>query len=463
MNKKTLAIVIALLVVVVLVAGFFVYVRSEVTAQEITEEDAYALIDTTLESMMGKYACNSVKYIAENTDYTIDSIEYGSNKDIVLFCSISTIDAKSVILANKAELLSFDPIDPKTGINITSTKLKKSLDPILLDYLKDAKKKALTLEVYIYDTKDGLELHTSNEMVDAFFGGVIGATEEITKTETVEHNGETVSVGMNIRRGLNECYALSYSARKPDASVPIIKAWNNFKYDFHRNFIKDNNWKYITKGLWTTVQITLFSSIIGIVLGFVVAITRVTYSKIGTTIRNPLLRGLLSLGNKICGIYLTILRGTPVLVQLMIIYFVIFMPIGVNKYISAIMCFGLNSGAYVAEIVRGGIMSIDDGQMEAGRSLGFNYPTTMFFIVLPQAFKAVLPALANEFIVLLKETSVSAYIGLNDLARGGDIIRGVTYSAFMPLIAVAIIYLIVVVALSYLVGILERRLRNNER
>ena len=129
----------------------------------------------------------------------------------------------------------------------------------------------------------------------------------------------------------------------------------------------------------------------------------------------------------------------------------------------AIIAFGLNSAAYVAEIVRGGIMSIDPGQMEAGRSLGFNYAQTMIYIILPQTFKSVLPALANEFIVLLKETSVSAYIGLNDLTRGGDIIRGVTYSDFMPLIAVALVYLVIVVVLSACVNQLERRLRKSDR
>lgn len=167
--------------------------------------------------------------------------------------------------------------------------------------------------------------------------------------------------------------------------------------------------------------------------------------------------------NFICKIYLTVTRGTPVLVQLMIIYFVIFAPLKIDKSLVAIIAFGLNSGAYVAEIIRGGIMSIDPGQTEAGRSLGFTYAKTMIYIILPQTFKAVLPALANEFIVLLKETSVSAFIGLNDLTRGGDIIRGVTYSAFMPLLAVAVIYLVIVMILSAGVTKLERRLRKSDR
>ena len=156
------------------------------------------------------------------------------------------------------------------------------------------------------------------------------------------------------------------------------------------------------------------------------------------------------------------IRGTPVVVQLLIIYCVIFGSVNISKILVAIVAFGVNSGAYVAEIIRGGIMSIDKGQFEAGRSLGLSYIQTMIYIILPQAFKNVLPALGNEFIVLLKETSVSGYIALQDLTKGGDIIRSQTYTAFMPLIAVALIYLAVVMLFSWLLGKLERRLKNNE-
>ena len=167
--------------------------------------------------------------------------------------------------------------------------------------------------------------------------------------------------------------------------------------------------------------------------------------------------------NFICNIYLTVIRGTPTMVQLLIIYYVIFSSVHIDKLIVAILAFGTNSGAYVAEIFRSGIMSIDNGQFEAARSLGLSYKTTMISVILPQAFKNVLPALANEFIVLLKETSISGYIGLNDLTRGGDIIRSITYDPMLPLIGVAIIYLVMVMGLSQLVKKLERRLRNNER
>ncbi|MDE6133068.1 MAG: amino acid ABC transporter permease, partial [Oscillospiraceae bacterium] len=157
-----------------------------------------------------------------------------------------------------------------------------------------------------------------------------------------------------------------------------------------------------------------------------------------------------------------VIRGTPVVVQLLIIYFGIFASVNIGKMIVAVIAFGINSGAYVAEIVRSGIMSIDKGQFEAGRSLGFNYVQTMVHIIMPQAFKNVLPALGNELIVLLKETSVSGYIAMEDLTKGGDIIRSRTYDAMMPLLAVALIYLVIVMLLEFAVGKLERRLRNSD-
>jgi ABC-type amino acid transport system permease subunit len=160
-------------------------------------------------------------------------------------------------------------------------------------------------------------------------------------------------------------------------------------------------------------------------------------------------------------VYLTVIRGTPVVIQLMIAYYII-LASSRNGVMVAMLSFGINSGAYVAEIIRGGIMSIDKGQMEAGRSLGFDYIKTMWYVIIPQTMKNVLPSLANEFIVLLKETSVSGYVAVKDLTKGGDIIRGVTYSAFMPLLAVAAIYLVMVMFFTWLVGKLERRLRNSD-
>ena len=241
-----------------------------------------------------------------------------------------------------------------------------------------------------------------------------------------------------------------------------VQAWfEKFAADFDLNFIQGNRWKYLVDGLGTTLLITLLAGLLGIAIGVVIAMVRSTYDKTAEGARPTLGRRLFGVLNGFCRVYLTVLRGTPVVVQLMIIYFVIFASSD-NGTMVAALAFGLNSGAYVAEIVRGGIMSIDNGQFEAGRSLGFNYVQTMRFIVIPQVIKNVLPALANEFIALLKETSVAGYVAVKDLTKGGDIIRSRTYSAFMPLIAVALIYLALVMFFSWLVGKLERRLRNSD-
>lgn len=241
-----------------------------------------------------------------------------------------------------------------------------------------------------------------------------------------------------------------------------MQAWfEKLKADFILNFVQGNRWRYLLNGLGTTLLITLLACLLGIAIGVVIAMVRSTYDKTKEGARMTIGRRLFGIANGFCRVYLTVLRGTPVVVQLMIIYFVIFASSD-NGTLVAALAFGLNSGAYVAEIVRGGIMSIDNGQFEAGRSLGFNYVQTMRFIVIPQVIKNVLPSLANEFIALLKETSVAGYVAVADLTKGADIIRSRTYSPFMPLIAVALIYLALVMFFTKLVGILERRLRNSD-
>ena len=240
---------------------------------------------------------------------------------------------------------------------------------------------------------------------------------------------------------------------------------SNFTDRFYLNFIKDDRWIYIADGLRVTLTVTFFSVLIGIVLGFIIALIRSTYDRTGKKIFRWDGFGdfILWFFNLICKLYLTIIRGTPVVVQLLIIYFVIFASVDVDKVIVAVIAFGINSAAYVAEIFRGGIMSIDIGQMEAGRSLGFSYWQTMMHIILPQAFKTVLPTLGNEFIVLLKETSVAGYVGVIDLTKAGNTIGGRMFSYFIPLISVAVIYLVLVIILSFFVSRLERRLRKSER
>lgn len=244
----------------------------------------------------------------------------------------------------------------------------------------------------------------------------------------------------------------------------IIAFFTSLFDEFKRVMIDGDRFDFILDGLKNTFIITFFSLIIGVVIGVLVAAVRTSFDKNSEAMK---LRGgigyrILAIVNGICKVYLTIIRGTPVVVQLMIFYFVIFASADSGVMV-AIFAFGINSGAYVAEIFRGGIMSIDEGQFEAGRSLGFNYFKTMSFVIVPQMFKAVLPTLCNEFIVLLKETSVAGYVGVIDLTKAGNVIAGRTFSYFIPLITVAIIYLIIVMILTWLVGKLERRLRKSER
>ena len=238
-------------------------------------------------------------------------------------------------------------------------------------------------------------------------------------------------------------------------STTVVSAQSSFIDKFHHNFIADQRWKYLTNGLLITLEISVVAVLIGIVGGFLIAILRSTFDTIEK--KNIFTKTI----NWILKAYITVIRGTPAVIQLMIIYFVVFATTNVDKVTAAFISFGINSSAYIAEIVRSGIMSVDPGQFEAGRSLGFSHAGTMWHFILPQAFKNILPALGNEFIVLVKETSIAGYIGIVDLTKGGDIIRSRTYEAFLPLIAVALIYLVIVMFLTMLVGKLERRLKTD--
>lgn len=237
---------------------------------------------------------------------------------------------------------------------------------------------------------------------------------------------------------------------------------DKLKEEFILCFIEKDRFKYILEGLFNTIRISLVAVLIGVVLGAIVAIIRTAHDKNIESMKNGFGKILLKIANSICILYTTIIRGTPVMIQIMIMFFVIFSNSRDGVPI-AMLTFGINSGAYVAEIIRGGIMSVDAGQEEAGRSLGLSYGDTMWHIIIPQAIKNVLPALANEFIALLKETSVSCYVAVNDLTKGGEIIRSITYVQALPLFIVAMLYLLMVVILSKLVSILERRLRASEK
>lgn len=238
--------------------------------------------------------------------------------------------------------------------------------------------------------------------------------------------------------------------------------FNGLYESFVKTFITDDRWLQLLNGLLVTIEITLFAAAIGIIIGFLIAIIRSTYDmnlsgKKCRSFGDYILKAV----NFICNIYITVIRGTPVVIQLMIMYFIVFAS-SRNGIIAAIISFGINSGAYVAEIVRSGIMSIDKGQFEASRSLGFDYKSTMIHVIIPQAFKNILPALGNEFIVLVKETSVAGYVAIQDLTYVGNLIRSRTYEAFFPLIVVALIYLVIVLILTFLLKKLERRLRSSD-
>ncbi|MCH3971470.1 MAG: amino acid ABC transporter permease [Oscillospiraceae bacterium] len=221
----------------------------------------------------------------------------------------------------------------------------------------------------------------------------------------------------------------------------------------YQSLVVENRYQYILTGLGNTLVISIFAVIIGLVLGTLVALVKTTHQN------NPKKMRVL---NAICSLYLTVIRGTPVVVQLMIMYYIILVGTSLSDVGTAILAFGINSGAYVAEVIRSGIMSVDRGQTEAGRSLGLTERTTMVKIVFPQALKNVLPAVGNEFISLLKETSVAGYIGIQDLTKGGDIIRSTTYQPYAPLLLTAAVYLVIVIGLSTLLSKAERRLRRSD-
>lgn len=283
------------------------------------------------------------------------------------------------------------------------------------------------------------------EVVDMEFDAVI------TSVQTGKADAGIAGITVTPEREKNINFSQPYTNVKQVVitnSGTEAEARPNLIEQFKTCFITGHRYQYLLTGLGHTLTITFFAIIFSLLLGTLIAIVRSTHDRQGTH----------RLLNLICQAYLTIIRGTPTMVQLLIIYYVVFASANVDKLFVAIIAFGMNSAAYIAEVVRSGIMSVDKGQIEAGRSLGLSYSKTMRLIVLPQAFKNVLPAIGNELITLLKETSISGYIGLVDLTKGSDIIRSITYDAMMPLGVVALIYLSIVLALAAGVNNLEKRL-----
>jgi His/Glu/Gln/Arg/opine family amino acid ABC transporter permease subunit len=455
-SKKIWAVVVAIVIAVAAIAGISIYINSSMTASEISLADAESFVNSEYDALA---TTKALKLVASKNKIKVNKISYGDKKDIILDCELETLDVHSVISPNYNMFLSSDEKKANGTMFKSALDFKIEFEPLVLELIADAPIISDYVKITLFEMKDGLVLYADKLSADKVFGGAATIESEVSEIKSVTYpNGKIKKIESgNVNKGLINNFSFKYDGEIPDTSNFAVKIWNSVKRSFVKNFIDHGRWKTIITGLWVTIKLTVCALLIGIALGFMVAFVRCT------RIKNPKSGIVIKILDKICGIYLTITRGTPVVVQIMIIYFVIFMPLGVDKFLAAVICFGLNSGAYVAEIVRGGIMSIDQGQTEAGRSLGFGYMATMWHIVFPQAFKAVLPALANEFVVLLKETSIAFYIGLGDLMYAGNAIRAATYSAFMPLVAVAVIYLIMVLALSKLVSILERRLRNSER
>lgn len=250
------------------------------------------------------------------------------------------------------------------------------------------------------------------------------------------------------------CESLLDRAR---AGTPL-GLWEELNKDFYQAFIQEGRWNLYLEGIGNTLKVAVLALILGVALGLVAAMIRTFHDQ--QREERPSL--LLSFCNALCQVYTTVIRGTPMMVQLLIMAFVIFKS-SRNLVGVASLAFGINSGAYVAEIIRGGLMSVDAGQMEAGRSLGLSYMQSMRRIIIPQAVKNILPALGNELITLLKETSIVTVIGLRDLTKAAQLVTSKTYGGFMALFGVALVYLAMVMVLTWLMNLLERRLRSSDR
>ena len=462
-NKKRLYINLGLVALaILLVAGVFAVdaIANRKGDLDLTAEQAQAYIEQTLAGLPTQGADCS-KYTVENTEIEVLDVQRGEAREFVVRVKYTTPDAARMYEAHKNELFctvhEFVQQREADGKKVNATAIQIYVEAQIKSLLEQQGSVQGEVDVYFYDVREEQPvMYMSDEALNALLGGYVSVKDDIMATEEYVYGGETVSITNNntFRKGINQCFGLvNYDAKVPDTSSPLQQKLNSIGDEFYRNFIEDNRWLYLVEGLGNTLAITALALLLGIVLGIVTSLVRIVHDKTDK----------LYYLDKLVKLYISAIRGTPVMVQLLIIYFVLLLPVGIEKFPAAVLCFGLNSGAYVSEIIRGGIMSIDQGQTEAGRSLGFGFWPTMWHIVIPQAFKVVLPSLCNEFITLLKETSVAFYIGVADLTRGGIKIRSQTYSNFMPLLAVAIIYFVLVLGLTKLVGNLERRLRKSER
>lgn len=464
-KKKRLIINLSLVgLCLVLMAGVFAAdaIANSKGELELTKEQAQEYLNQTLQSLPVAGAECSV-YTVENTAFEVLSIKTGGAREFVVRVKYTTPDVKGMYEEHKNDLFTYvyEYVQAREakGKKVNATLIQIQVEQYVLGLLESQPKTEGEIDVYFYDIREEQPvMYLSDQALDALLGGYVTVKEDIKQTMSFTVNGEEVSIENDntFRSGINQCFGLvNYDPKVPDTSSPLQQRVNKLGDEFYRNFIEKDRWLYLVEGLGNTLTITALALLLGIVLGIVTSLIRIVHD------RTDKLYYL----DKLVKLYVSAIRGTPVMVQLLIIYFVLLSPppLNVGTFPSAVLCFGLNSGAYVSEIIRGGIMSIDIGQTEAGRSLGLGFWPTMWHIVIPQAFKVVLPSLCNEFITLLKETSVACYISVSDLTLGGNKIRSQTYSNFMPLVAVALIYFVLVLGLTKLVGMLERRLRKSER
>lgn len=419
------------------------------TAPMPSDEEAYKLVTDALCKMAGRNSLVAGE-IRDKAEITVNSVGQDGT-GCVINITVKSPDVVPLLKAHIDDITALDEPD-KDGNVLKSDEQKTKICDMVAEWLPESETVENTVDVICGDVDGSWQVYCSEELADTVFPGVRDFKEEIAGTEN------------KALKRLNTLTEVKTDEKEPDTRNWIQRTCDDLKDQFILNFVTEHRWMMIVNGLGTTLEITGVSLVIGILVGIVVAAVRSSFDKNRESLekRGGLGYTLLSFFNGVCKLYVTVIRGTPVVVQVLIYYFIIFTSVK-NGTLVAMLAFGLNSGAYVAEIFRGGIMSVDNGQFEAGRSIGLDYTQTMIYVVIPQVFKSVLPTLCNEFIALLKETSIVGYVGEVDLTKAGDLIRGRTFSAFMPLIAVALIYLAMVVLLTWLVGRLEKRLRKNER
>lgn len=502
-KKKYSRRLIPVILVFIIIAGMFTGCSSD--NDDIGESPVHSPEDLAGKTIGVQLGTTGDIYASDEEGATVQGYNKGADaiqalKQGKVDCVVIDEQPAKAFVANNSDLSILDEALVEEEYAICVAKGNEELTESINDALAKIKEDGTMDQIignYIGDDTKGTQPYESPDDVDTSNGTLIMATNAEFEPYEYRENGEIVGIDAEMAQAVADQLGMkleiedmqfdsiitAVQSGKADIGVAgmtvtedrlqnidftdpyttskqVIVVRNgesassfDLQKSIHQNFIEENRWQYLANGLLTTLEITFFAVIIGIVFGFVIAVLRFSCD---TT-------GKLTILNWILKAYLTIIRGTPAMIQLLIIYYVIFASSNISKVLVAVVAFGLNSSAYIAEIVRSGLTSIDPGQFEAGRSLGFTYVQTMRYFILPQAFKNVLPALGNEFIVLLKETSISGYIGIMDLTRGGDFIRSRTYEAFFPLLTVAAIYLIIVMVLSMLVGKLERRLKNDER